>query len=264
MSVYSDDSVGVLIYYDSIRVHTECTDIIFKLLCTVNNLAFIQFICQMRKDYSRKFHTYTDIHTIGLGRNIQILADCFHPFASASSYRNDTFLTFVGFFFCDHFISIIQNLQLLHWCIKIKVHMVFHCIVHIFQNNVVDVCSQMTYRCIQKIQLVLKAEFLEFGSCCGIKFGSFSTVFHVNVIYIFHQVNGFFFADMLIQSTTKIIGDIIFSIRKCSCATETAHNRTSLTVDACFYLFSINWTFSLFKRISLFKNCHLAVRFLFH
>ena len=47
MSVYSDDAVGIFVYYDSVRVHAESTDVIFEFLCTVDDLALIQFICQM-------------------------------------------------------------------------------------------------------------------------------------------------------------------------------------------------------------------------
>ena len=142
--------------------------------------------------------------------------------------------------------------------------MIFHCIVQILKNDIVDIRSQMTYRCIQKVQLVLQAEFLELGSCCGIKLSSLTTVFHVDIINVFHQLDCLALADMLIQSSAKIIGNIIFSVRKRTCTAETAHNRTSLTVDTVLYLFAIDWALSFLKGITLFKNCYFAVRFFFH
>ena len=47
VSVYRYDTVGIFIYYASVRVHTEGTYIILELLCTVYNLAFVKFICQI-------------------------------------------------------------------------------------------------------------------------------------------------------------------------------------------------------------------------
>ena len=41
MSVYSDDTIRILIYHNSIWIHTEGSDIIFEFLCTIYNLAFI-------------------------------------------------------------------------------------------------------------------------------------------------------------------------------------------------------------------------------
>ena len=41
VSVYGDNAVGILVYHDAMGIHTEGTDIIFELLCAVNDLAFI-------------------------------------------------------------------------------------------------------------------------------------------------------------------------------------------------------------------------------
>ena len=85
MSVYRHNTIGIFIYHYAIWIHAERTDIILKLFRTVNNLALIKFIGQMGKDHCRKFYTHTDIHTVGFGRNFQILTDGFHPLASAPS-----------------------------------------------------------------------------------------------------------------------------------------------------------------------------------
>ena len=47
VAVYGNDSICIFVYYDSVRVHTESTNVIFKFLCTVDDLALVQFICQM-------------------------------------------------------------------------------------------------------------------------------------------------------------------------------------------------------------------------
>ena len=50
VAVYGYDTVGIFIYHDAVRVHTEGTDIILELLGTVYDLALIQLIGQMGED----------------------------------------------------------------------------------------------------------------------------------------------------------------------------------------------------------------------
>ena len=72
VTIYRYNTVRVLIYNHSPRIHTKCSYQIFKLLCTIYDLAFIQFICQMCKYFCRKFYTHTNIHTIHSRNNRNI------------------------------------------------------------------------------------------------------------------------------------------------------------------------------------------------
>ena len=47
VAIYGHDAVGILIYHDAARVHTEGTHIILKLLGAVYNLTLIKLIRQM-------------------------------------------------------------------------------------------------------------------------------------------------------------------------------------------------------------------------
>ena len=96
VAIYGHDAVGILIYHDAARVHTESTHIILKLLGAVYDLTLVKLIRQMGEQYRRKLHANAQIHTVGLGRNLKLLTDLLHPFASASSYGNNTFLTVIG------------------------------------------------------------------------------------------------------------------------------------------------------------------------
>ena len=78
VSVGCYNTIGVFVYNDAVRVHAEGSDIVFEFLSSVNNLTLIKFICKMGKDYSRKLYTYTQVHAVGFGRNIQFLTDLFH------------------------------------------------------------------------------------------------------------------------------------------------------------------------------------------
>ena len=75
------------------RIHAECANHILKLLCAVDNLAFVEFIRQRGKNLSRKFDTNADINAIGTSFNIEALADSFQPLASAASNRKNTVFT---------------------------------------------------------------------------------------------------------------------------------------------------------------------------
>ena len=70
VAVYGYDTVGVLVYHDTVRVHTEGTDIVLKLMGTVDDLALIEFIGQMREDDCGHLHTDADVHTVRLGWDV--------------------------------------------------------------------------------------------------------------------------------------------------------------------------------------------------
>ena len=142
--------------------------------------------------------------------------------------------------------------------------MILHLIVQIAQHNIVNICAQMAYRCIQQIQLILQTELFELRPCCGIKLRSFATVCHIDLIHIFHQPDRLLFTDIFKQGASEIIGDIIFSIGKCSGSTKTTHDRAAFTADTAFNLFAVNRAFPLFQRISFLKYCNFTVRLLFH
>ena len=134
--------------------------------------------------------------------------------------------------------------------------------IHIFQNNIVYVSSEMSDRCIQKLELVLHADLFELCAGCRIKLCALTAVLHINLVNIFHQINGRLLADMLVQSTTKIICDIVFSVRKSTCPAKTTHNRTALAGNTALYFLSVDRTFSLSKLMSCLKNRYFAVRIL--
>ena len=79
VAVYGDDSVGIFVYYDSVRVHAECTNVIFKFLCTVDDLALVQLVGEVGEHLIGQLHPHADIHTVGAGGDLQRRADLLHP-----------------------------------------------------------------------------------------------------------------------------------------------------------------------------------------
>ena len=72
----------------------------------------------------------------------------------------------------------------------------------------------MTDGCIQQVQLVLHAKLAEFCTGRGIHLRSGAAVCHIDLIYIFHKINGSLFSDIFVKRAAEIIGNIIFTIGK--------------------------------------------------
>ena len=243
VTVCGYDAVRILIYHDTVGIHTEGTDIILELLGAVYDLALIQLIGEMGEDNGREFDTDAQIDTVGFCRNLQILTDSFHPFAAASTDRDDTLFTGGSLIFAImqgvHGIVIFDRSYRSQ---EEEIHLLFQFIVQIFQNHIVDIRSQMTDRSIQQFQLVLDTQLFEFGSGCGEHTGIFTAVGDVDLIHVFHQIQSGLFADMLVKSSAEVVGDIVFSIGKCTGAAETAHDRAGFAADTGFYFFTVDGT----------------------
>ena len=264
VTVYGDNAIGILAYHDAVGIHTEGTDIILKLMGTVDDLALIKFIGQVRENDSRKLDTDTEIHTVGFGRDIHLLTNFFHPFASASSDGNNTLITVKKFIRTVDPVPACQLFHPLYRFVKIKFHFILQFIEKILQNHIVDIGSQVAYRSIQKVQTVLHTDLFESGSCRRIQLCSLSAVEQIDLIHVLHQFDSRLFTDMFVQSAAKIIGDVIFSVRKCTSSAETAHDGTALTVDTGLDLHTVDRTFSLIQHVTGLKDSHLQFRFLFH
>ena len=269
VSIYGDDSVCVLVYHNTVRIHTEGSYIIFKEFRSINDFTFIQFIGQVRENHGRQFHAHTEIHTIGLRRNPQLITDFLHPFTTGTSDGNNTsfcgkiFLLgmqqiaftihFCIAFFCGRLLfPSSRNFYFLNRCIKMKLHLIFQFGIKLFQNHVVDIRSQMTDGSIQKLQAILHTELLEFGPGRRKETGPFSSMFHIDFINIFHEGKGFFFSDIFIEGTAKIVCDIVFPVGKCPRSAKSAHNRTTLTGNTGLNLLPVNRTVPLFQAVPCF------------
>ena len=117
----------------------------------------------------------------------------------------------------------------------------------------------MAYRSIQQLQLVLHTGLFQAGTCSRIHFSALATVADIDFIHIIHQLQSSFLANMLVKSATKIIGNIVFTIRESACTSEAIHNSAGWTFDAAFDFFAVNRTFSLFQRTAGLKYSHLNI-----
>ena len=143
-------------------VHAEGSDKILKFLGPVNNLALIEFICQMTEHLGGKFHPHADIHPVAFGGNSHIPAYAFHPFAAAASDRNNAVGRRIAFsVFCCHAVVFTFARYGSNRCFKEKVHFPLQIPVQVIKHNIVDIRPQMTYLCIQQMKSVLQAGFAD-------------------------------------------------------------------------------------------------------
>ena len=80
----------------------------------------------MGEQHCGKLYAHANIHTIGLGGNIQFLTDMLHPLAAASAYRYDTFPAVIRLVIAPYSVSpIFQALNMAYRGLEIEVHMLF-------------------------------------------------------------------------------------------------------------------------------------------
>ena len=117
----------------------------------------------------------------------------------------------------------------------------------------------MAYRSIQQLQLVLHTGFFQAGTSGRIHFSALATVADIDFIHIIHQLQSSLLANMLIKSTAKVIGNIVFAIRESTCSPETIHNSAGWTFDTAFDFFAVNRTFSLLQGTASLKYSYLNI-----
>ena len=219
----------------------------------------------MGEDYGRKLHANTDIYAIGLGRNVHVFANRFHPLTSGTTYRDNAFIRIEIFFLGMEMEAIILQLfHLLHRTIKMEFYLILKLGIKIFQNHVVDVCSKVANGSVQKLQTILHAKLLKLCARCGEKSCSLSSVFHIDFIYITHQGKSFLFSDVFVKRSAKVIGNIVFSVGEGSGSSKAAHNGTAFTGNTAFNLLSVDRTMSLFQAMSHFQNHYGKLTVFFH
>ena len=98
----------------------------------------------MGENLSRKLHANTDIHTVGLGLNIQVFANALHPLTSTSSNGDDTDICIQAIFTEGQTISRIQILNLIYLGLKTELYFILKLIIQMLQYDVILVRSQMT------------------------------------------------------------------------------------------------------------------------
>ena len=254
VAVDSDNAVGILVDHDAVGVHAEGTYIVLKLFRAVDDLAFIQFVGQVREDHSGQLHPDAQIYAVGAGGDIQILAHLFHPLAAAAAHGGNDAPAGIALVAYQHVVAAVGHLDAGNGGLEAEIHLVLQLVIQPPQHHQVDVRAQVADGGIQELELILHAFLFQRRAGGGIELGALAAVGHVDLVHVLHQLNGLLAADMLVERAAKIIGDVVFSVGKSTRAAEAAHNRAGMAADAAFDFHSVDGAAPLGEGVARLKN----------
>lgn len=107
-------------------------------------------------------------------------------------------------------------------------------------------------------------QLFEFCSGCGEHTGILDTVGDIDLIHVFHQIQGSLFSDMLVKSSAEVVGNVVFTVRERARSAKSAHDGAVLASDAAFYFFSVNRTVPFFKGMTGLEYRNLELGFEFY
>ena len=186
MPVYSDNAVCVFIYNSTLGVHAEGTHLIPVFLGAVYDFTFVKLIGKMRKNLRRQFHAHTKINAVGFCGAFQFITNAFHPLTAAASNGNDTFFAGKAFLCTIYRIAIFQNGNGIDGCIEEEIYLILQMCIKIFQNNIIYIRTQMTHRCVQKVQVILDTKLFELCAGGGIQLCACTAITHIDGVNILH------------------------------------------------------------------------------
>ena len=112
----------------------------------------------------------------------------------------------------------------------------------------------MADRRVEQVQPMGHADLAEAGTGRGIQLCPFSAMDQIDPVYILHQLNGLFPADIFIESAAEIIGDIILAIGESAGAAESIHDGTGLAADAACDLVPVNRALPFLQHVAGLKD----------
>ena len=264
MAVDGDDAVGVLVDHRAPGIHAEGAHLVLIFLCLVDDLALVQLVGDGREHLGGQLHPHADIHPVGLGGDIQRLADGLHPFAAAASHGDDALPSAEGALVGLRLVAVLGGGQRLHRREEVEVHMLPQPGVEILQHLVVDIRAQMPHGGVQQVQVVLQAQALEAAVGGGVELRPRSAAGHVDVVHVAHQLHGLLLADVLVQCTAEFVGQVVLAVGKRTRAAEAVHDGAGLAVDAGLHLVAVDGTVPLFQRVARLQHGYLPLRLALH
>ena len=99
----------------------------------------------MGENFRGEFYSYADIHAVGFGGDLQLVADTLHPFATATTNGNNTVLAGKLAFFRENGLSVFHCAHTCYGGVEIEVDMFLQLVVDVFQNDIVDIRAEVAY-----------------------------------------------------------------------------------------------------------------------
>ena len=214
----------------------------------------------MGEDHGGELYPDADVHPVGLGGDLHFPANLLHPLAAAAAHGDHALVTGVAGLITADLIAAAQLVDAAHRGIEVEVHLVLKVGVEVFQHHIVDVGAQMPDGGIQQVQVILNAELLELGSCSGVELGALAAVGHVDLVHVFHQVQGPLFADVLKEGAAEIVGDVVLAVGEGPRAAEAGHDGAGLAADAGLDGGAVDGALPLIQGVTGLKHADLQVR----
>ena len=259
VAVDSDDAVGVLVNHGPLGVHAEGADLVFVLLGPVDDLALIQLVGQVGEDNGGQLHANADVHTVGLSGDVHVPADLLHPLAAAAAYGDDALSAGVAFAVAGDLIAAVDDGDAPDRGIKMEVHLVLQFGIQVFQHHIVDVRAQVADGSVQQVQVILDTDGLELGPGGGVELGALAAVGHVDLVYVVHQIQGTLLADILVEGTAEVIGDVVLAVGEGAGPAEAAHDGAALAADAALDGGAVDGALPLIQRMACLKNADFQI-----
>ena len=265
VAVDGDDAVGVLVDHDAVGVHAEGAHQILELLRAVDDLALVDLIGQVGPDIRRQFHPHADVHTVGLGGDVQPRADRLHPLAAAAAHGDDALLAGK-----DRLVGVHRVAALLQpgdgpdGGVEVEVHLVLQLVIQVLQHHIVDVGAQVAHLRVQQMQTVLQAFALDGGVGGGVKAGVLAAVAAVDLVHVVHELDGLLLAHVLKERAAELVGDVVFAVGEGACAAKAAHNAADRALDAALDLLAVDGALALGQGTAQFKHRDFQGGLAFH
>ena len=214
----------------------------------------------MLEDLRRKLHAHADVHAVGLRADAKLRAHALHPLAAAAANGNDALLTGEAPRVRDDLIAAVLSQNAPHRRAEMEIDLLLQLLEQVRKDNEVDVRAEMAHGGVQQMEVVLQAAGLEGAVRRGIELRTLAAVGDVDLINVVHQLQRLLFADVLVERTAEIVGDVVFSVGKGSGSAEAVHDRTGRTANAALHVFAVDGAFALFERLALLKDGDLLLR----
>ena len=214
----------------------------------------------MGKHLIGQLHPHADVHPIGPGGDLQLTAHVLHPLAAAAAHGDDAVPALIAGLIRHHPIPAVHALHGPHRGIEENVHAVLQDVVQVLQHHQVLVRAQVPHRRVQQVQVVLQAQLLDGRRAGGVQVRPLAAVFHVDLIHVFHQLQGPLLADVLVQGAAELVGDVVLAVGKGPGPAEAVHNGAGGALDAGLHLVPVNGTVPPAQGMSRLKQGDLQVR----
>ena len=112
---------------------------------------------------------------------------------------------------------------------------------------------------VQQVQVILDTDGLELGSGGGVELGALAAVGHVDLVYVVHQIQGTLLADILVEGTAEVIGDVVLAVGEGAGPAEAAHDGAALAADAALDGGAVDGALPLIQRMACLKNADFQI-----